>query len=141
VNVSSQEWRERLAPLTNNRCGYCLTQQAVSGIPLTLEHIIPQSKGGQTYEENLWLSCRICNENKGVLTDFIDSESGSIAPLFNPRTQTWSEHFTWNDEGTLMIGLTSIGRATINALDLNSNFRVRSRSIWVEAGWHPPGEP
>lgn len=138
MSVSSQEWREKLAQITNNRCGYCLTQQVVSGIPLTLEHIIPQSKGGQTIESNLWLSCRLCNESKSILTEFLDLESGSIVPLFNPQSQTWSTHFAWNEEGTHIVGLTAVGRATIEALDLNSQFRTHSRAIWVEAGWHPP---
>ena len=53
----------RLAPEVKYRCGYCLTQEAVSGIPLTLEHIVPQAKGGAFEETNLWLSCRLCNQH------------------------------------------------------------------------------
>jgi len=138
VNLSPQEWRERLAEQARNRCGYCLTQEVVSGVHLTLEHVIPQSKGGQTDDSNLWLSCRLCNESKGVLTEFTDLQSGSLVPLFNPCTQIWPEHFTWDETGTRIVGLTSTGRATIDALDLNSEFRVRARAIWVEADWHPP---
>lgn len=138
MSYSSQEWRQRLAQKTKSRCGYCLTQEAVSGVHLTLEHIIPQSEGGQTEESNLWLSCRLCNENKGVLTEHPDLESGSVVSLFNPSTQKWSEHFAWNEAGTHIIGRTPIGRATVDALNLNNEFRVRSRAIWVEAGWHPP---
>jgi HNH endonuclease len=138
VSFSSQEWREQLAKVSKNRCGYCLTQEAVSGVRLTLEHIIPLSKGGQTEESNLWLSCRLCNESKGILTEHPDLESGSTVPLFNPYSQNWSDHFAWNEAGSRIVGLTPIGRATIEALDLNNEFRVRSRAIWVEAGWHPP---
>ena len=39
-----------------------------------------------------------------------------------------------------MIGLTAIGRATIVALQLNDEFRIKSRAIWVEANLHPPDE-
>jgi hypothetical protein len=138
VSLSPQEWREQLAQKAKNRCGYCLTQEAVSGVHLTLEHIIPQSKGGQTVVPNLWLSCRLCNESKGILTEYSDSKSGTVVPLFNPSTQIWSDHFAWNEAGSRIVGLTPIGRATVEALDLNSEFRVRSRAIWVEAGWHPP---
>lgn len=140
MSLSPQEWREQLAKKANYRCGYCQTQEVVSGVHLTLEHIVPQSKGGQTIEPNLWLSCRLCNESKGVLTEYHDLESGTLVPLFNPNSQKWSDHFAWNESSTLIVGLTPIGRATIGALDLNNEFRVRSRAIWVEVGWHPPDD-
>lgn len=138
MSLSPREWRERLAKQAKNRCGYCLTQEAVSGIYLTLEHIIPQSKGGQTDESNLWLSCRLCNESKGVLTEYQDPQSTIVVSLFNPCTQNWYEHFAWDGAGSQIVCLTSSGRVTIAALDLNNEFRVRARAIWVEAGWHPP---
>jgi 5-methylcytosine-specific restriction endonuclease McrA len=138
VRLSPQEWRARLAIEAKHMCGYCLTQEAVSGIPLTLEHIIPLSKGGQTNESNLWLSCRLCNESKGVLIEFPDPQSGSNKPLYKPNTPNWNDHFQWSASGALIIGVTPIGRATIDALDLNNEFRIKSRAIWVEAGWHPP---
>ena len=77
--------RQRLAKQARGRCGYCLTQEIVSGVPLTVEHILPIFKGGRTVEENLWLSCRLCNEAKGVLTEATDPESGTMVDLFNPR--------------------------------------------------------
>jgi hypothetical protein len=130
--------RQLLAVQARGRCGYCLTQEIVSGVPLTVEHILPISKGGRTVEENLWLSCRLCNEAKGVLTEATDPESGTMVDLFNPRLQAWADHFAWNDDGTRVIGRTPTGRSTVNALSLNSELRVAARAIWVEAGWHPP---
>ncbi|WNZ24154.1 mitochondrial large ribosomal subunit protein uL30m [Leptolyngbya sp. NK1-12] len=32
---------------------------------------------------------------------------------------TWSEHFAWSEDTTLIIGLTPIGRATVQTLRLN----------------------
>jgi hypothetical protein len=110
----------------------------VSGIPLTLEHIIPKALGGTDDEGNLWLSCRLCNETKGIQVDGVDPASGDVATLFNPRTQAWREHFRWGKDGIRIIGRTPTGRATIEVLDLNSELRLRSRAIWVMAGWHPP---
>lgn len=138
MTSSAQTLRQRIAEQARYRCGYCLTQEVVSGIPLTLEHIIPKAKGGQDTEENLWLSCRLCNEAKGILTEALDPETESIVPLFNPRTQIWAEHFTWNEDRTSIIGQTPTGRATVIALSLNSELRIRARAIWVEAGRHPP---
>lgn len=130
--------RKHIAQQARHRCGYCQTQERVSGIPLTLEHIIPRVAGGGDEEENLWVSCRLCNESKGVQTKAIDPQAGNMTPLYNPRTQTWAQHFAWSDDGTEIVSLTDVGRATVDALSLNTEFRVRSRAIWVEAGYHPP---
>jgi hypothetical protein len=32
--------------------------------------------------------------------------------------------------------MSAISQAT--ALSLNTEFRVRTRALWVEVGWHPP---
>lgn len=130
--------RERIAAQAYYRCGYCQTQEIVSGIPLTLEHIWPKAKGGTDVEENLWLACRLCNETKGVLTEGTDPQTGENVPLYNPRTQFWTDHFAWSADNTLVVGLTATGRATVAALALNSELRVCARVLWVEAGWHPP---
>jgi hypothetical protein len=60
--------------------------------------------------------------------------------LFNPRTQVWSKHFRWSSDGTLILGLTSVGRVTIEALRLNNELAVEVRRNWVLGGWHPPEE-
>lgn len=130
--------RERVATQAEHRCGYCQTQEVVSGIPLTLEHILPKAKGGADSEENLWLSCRLCNEAKGVSIEDRDPQTEQEMSLFNPRTQLWREHFRWSANGTVIIGLTATGRATVAALALNDELRIRARTLWVEAGWHPP---
>jgi hypothetical protein len=138
VSASARQLRQRVAVQARHRCGYCLTLEVVSGIPLTLEHIIPKSRGGQDTEENLWLSCRLCNEAKGVLTEALDPQTDALTSLFNPRHQSWTEHFAWSEDSTQIIGQTAIGRTTVEALSLNSELRVRARAIWAEAGWHPP---
>jgi hypothetical protein len=138
VNSTLRKLRPIIAAAAQHRCGYCQTQEVLSGVPLTLEHIQPTVHGGTDQEDNLWLSCRLCNEAKGVQSQAIDPESGQASALFNPRTQQWPEHFVWSEDGTMIMGLTPIGRATLTALDLNSEFRVRSRALWVELEKHPP---
>lgn len=138
MSLARHALRAQVAAQARYRCGYCLTQEVVSGIPLTLEHLVPRALGGADTEENLWLSCRLCNESKGVHLAAIDPDTGIVVSLFNPRTDQWSEHFGWSEEGTRMFGRTAMGRATIAALSLNAELRVRSRAIWVEVGYHPP---
>jgi hypothetical protein len=107
---------------------------------LEFEHIIPQVAGGKTIRENLWLACRRCNQFKADNTHATDPQSGESVPLFNPRTQSWLQHFVWGSDDTQIIGLTPCGRATVVALHLNHEVIVRTRSFWVEAGWWPPVE-
>lgn len=38
---------------------------------------------------------------------------------YHPRQNIWDEHFTWTKDGTQILGLISIGRATIDRLQLN----------------------
>jgi hypothetical protein len=129
-----------------NRCGYCQSSQKyVLGI-LEIEHIIPTAAGGSNNEDNLWLSCRLCNGYKGSQTTAIDptddSSVGKSPPkqvkLFNPRVQKWSQHFAWSEDGLYIIGLTACGRATVLALKLNNACAVTVRQNWVAVGWHPP---
>jgi hypothetical protein len=113
-------------------------QERVVGTPMEIEHIVPESLGGRTEEENLWLSCSLCNEHKGSRVAARDPDTGEIVALFHPRRQDWTEHFAWSADCTRITGRTPTGRATVIALSLNRASLVRSRRVWVRAGLHPP---
>jgi len=130
----------RLQRQAGNRCGYCRTSPLITGQPLTVEHIIPVARGGLSDEQNLWLSCRRCNEYKGTQINATDTDTGQQVSLFNPRQQSWREHFAWSGDGTRIIGLTPCGRVTVLALKLNNDDIVSARRLWVSVGWHPPVE-
>lgn len=136
----SVKLRRLVAEEARYRCGYCLTLQRIIGRPMVLDHLIPEAQGGLTTRENLWLACRRCNEFKGAQTQAVDPLTGQTAPLFNPRQQSWSVHFVWSAEGIEIIGLTATGRATVVALRLNNPEIIAARSLWVQAGWHPPAD-
>jgi hypothetical protein len=119
-------------------CGYCHSDERITGIPLSIEHIIPRVADGPTVRENLWRFCRPCNEQKGTQRAAADPETSEIVPLYNPRTQPWRAHFQWSEDGALLIGLTPEGRATIAALQLNRSMLAAARRRWVLSGWHPP---
>ncbi|MCB8942140.1 MAG: HNH endonuclease [Ardenticatenaceae bacterium] len=130
--------RQQIAEEAKHRCGYCLTIQEYTAMPMHIEHIIPIDAGGETIADNLWLACPLCNGHKATKIEGIDSLTGQIVPLFNPRHQQWIEHFRWSADGSEIIGQTAIGRATVIALQLNNDHFVRARRRWVLAGWHPP---
>jgi 5-methylcytosine-specific restriction endonuclease McrA len=51
--------REQITAEARHRCGYCLTltSSSITGTPMEVHHIIPESLGGPTARENLWLAC------------------------------------------------------------------------------------
>lgn len=134
----SPELRRRVEAEARYRCGYCLTTQAVVGSPMEIDHLVPEVLGGATEQENLWLACPLCNRYKGQETSALDPVSRQQVRLFNPRRHSWEDHFAWSTEGTHLVGLTSTGRATVQALRLNRKTLVAARRRWVAVGWHPP---
>jgi len=133
------EVEQRVRAAAHHRCGYCLSPQHLVMAPLEIDHLIPVAHGGTDDEENLWLACPICNGHKSDKMGGVDPETGQQTPLFNPRTQVWSDHFRWSDDGLLVIDKTLIGRATVVALRLsNDAAALRVRANWVTVGWHPP---
>jgi hypothetical protein len=128
----------RIAKAAENRCGYCLSHQRYVMSKLEIEHIFPRDLGGTDEEENLWLSCGLCNRHKATQIEHFDEETQISVKLFNPRTQIWAEHFAWSAAGVEIIGLTAIGRMTVKALKLNNEIAVEVRRNWITAGWHPP---
>jgi hypothetical protein len=130
--------RERVAQAAGYCCGYCRTPERITGYRMTLDHIVPEARGGKTVEDNLWLACVACNEFKGTQMQAREPATGRRVRLFNPRRQRWKEHFRWSEEGIEIIGLTPRGRATVAALHLNRPEVVGARWLWVQAGWWPP---
>jgi 5-methylcytosine-specific restriction endonuclease McrA len=130
--------RQELFAQANHRCEYCRTSRRLIGMPLVVDHIIPQSAGGSDEPDNLAAACYRCNEFKWAKTHATDPATSEFVPLFNPRQQRWAEHFTWTNGGTHIAGLTAIGRATVVALRLNNDYVVESRFLWISHDWHPP---
>ncbi len=60
-------------------CQYCGLQ--LSRSELTLDHVLPRSRGGETAWENVVAACRPCNQRKGNRTP----EEAGYALLSTPR--------------------------------------------------------
>jgi hypothetical protein len=130
--------RQQVRARAKNYCEYCLSHQDYIMGRLQIDHVQPVAKGGSDDIDNLCLACELCNQYKWTKTDAVDPETGETMKIFHPRHQTWSEHFAWNQDGTHIVGLTAVGRATAIALQLNNPLAVVVRRNWVKAGWHPP---
>ena len=133
-NSVRQQVRERAV----NRCEYCLSHQDYVMGSLQIDHWQPVSRGGDDELENLCLACELCNQHKWAKTEAVDEATGELCLLFNPRSQSWAEHFAWSEDGSEILGLTACGRATVLALSFNNLLAVTVRRNWVKAGWHPP---
>jgi hypothetical protein len=90
---------------------------------------------GVTELDNLALSCLTCNLRKGSDVASFDPITDSLTPLFNPRTQVWSEHFRLDEDR--IIGLTPEGRTTVEFLQLNSFERLMERAEFIRANAYP----
>lgn len=132
--------RQRVVVEFRNRCAYCHTPTAVTGARLVIDHIIPEATGGQTVWENLCLACHSCNEFKGAQIEAHDPLTDERVPLFHPRQQQWRGHFCWSKDGSEIIGLTPVGRATVVALNMNHLAIMEARRRWARVGWHPSQE-
>ncbi len=130
--------RRKVFARAKSRCEYCLTPDAFVPDPFVVEHILPTSAGGKTRMPNLALACSSCNGCKYNKVTGIDPFTEELAPLFNPRRQRWKDHFTWNESGLLIVGLTPVGRATVATLKMNKEKTVNLRRLLIPASLHPP---
>ena len=121
-------------------CEYCRSQARFAMQSLSVEHVDPRSRQGESTLENLALACQGCNNHKYNKTYGPDPVTGELVPLFHPRQQRWRDHFAWSEDCTMVIGMTPTGRATIEALRLNREGLINLRRILFDAGEHPPAE-
>src|SRR5512135_2673788 len=87
-----------------NRCEYCLLHQDYAELSHHVEHIVAIKHGGSDDPSNLCLACERCNLFKGSDLTGFDSVTGLVERLFNPREQSWADHFEL--QGPLIVGRT-----------------------------------
>lgn len=131
--LSALVWRR-----ARSACEYCLLPQSVSCLPFEVDHIIAKKHGGRADAANLSLSCFYCNRYKGPNIAGVDPQSQRIVRMFHPRKDVWTRHFQWN--GPVLIGRTTIGRATIAVLSINHPDAVALRQTLIEEGVFPPAD-
>ena len=93
---------------------------------LHVEHIRARKHRGTDDLGNLCLACAECNQHKGSNLTGIDPDTDAVTDLFHPRRQRWTDHF--GRSGDFIVGISAIGRATVQVLDLNSPTQLQLRS-------------
>jgi HNH endonuclease len=127
----------RIISRAGDRCEYCQIAQAGQEATFHIDHVVPRNAGGSATEDNLALACVSCSLRKWAKQFGIDPDSGNPVPLFNPRTQAWTEHFRW--EGEMVVPLTATGRVTAAELSMNRPLIVAIRKEEALLGRHPSG--
>lgn len=133
-------WRAQVRFRARGCCEYCRAQERFATQSFSVEHIVPSIRGGEAELDNLAFACQGCNNHKYTKTHGVDPSIRERVPLFHPRRQRWRDHFIWSDDFTRILGLTSTGRATVEALRLNREGLVNLRHVLFEHGEHPPAE-
>ncbi|KPQ40131.1 MAG: Restriction endonuclease [Phormidium sp. OSCR] len=77
--LQGYEVREYLLEKWDRTCAYC----GVPHVPLEVEHIQPQSKGGSDRVSNLTIACHSCNQAKGNgdIRDFLSGQPDVLSRL------------------------------------------------------------
>jgi hypothetical protein len=127
--------RRAVTERADGRCEYCRFPSDASLFSFEVEHIIAEKHGGLTSLENLALACPFCNRAKGSDLASIDPESSALTPFFNPRTQSWPEHFLL--EGPRIVPRTPAGRVTAAILHFNHPERLLERERLFQIGRYP----
>jgi len=87
-----KQWKQDIKIAWDKKCAYCNSCEN-----LTIDHIIPQCKGGQNITSNVLACCHSCNQNKG----HTEWEQWYINQIFynhasHDKISAW--HFDANDK-------------------------------------------
>jgi len=74
--------RRNIFARDNNRCQYCGKRFPTS--ELSLDHVVPRSRGGDTTWENIVCSCVACNVRKGGRTP-TEAHMHLVRPPYKPK--------------------------------------------------------
>ena len=116
-------------------CEYCLIPEALSLSSHQVDHVIAEKHDGDTTPENLALSCCLCNQAKGSDIASIDPNTGKVVRLYNPRKDTWTDHFTLEVKSGLIHPQTAIARVTAKLLRINRLENLSVRQILSKTGY------
>lgn len=121
------ELRREVRARASGFCECCRISEKLTFVAHEIDHIIAEKHGGRTIFDNLALCCTLCNKRKGTDMVSIDPSSGEIVLLFNPRKDTWEQHFRF--EGLGITPLTPTGRTTARLLGFNEETRIAERAV------------
>jgi hypothetical protein len=132
----SREMAAAVKERAADACEYCRLPQFARRLRFPIDHINAHQHRGPTVLENLALCCGRCNRHKGPNVAGVDPVTGTIVRLYHPRKDIWHSHFRW--DGPRIVGMTEIGRVTVEVLNINHPEDLAIRSELIEDGVFPP---
>jgi hypothetical protein len=135
-------------------CEYCLLPTLGR---FQIDHVIPPSRwpdyvagrigglapalgrGGPHHLDNYAWACPFCNAAKSRQVAYRLGRRSHR--LFDPRRDRWTDHFGFVHHHLLIVGLSVIGAATIEALRMNDSRldgALGPRHLAILQGWYPP---
>jgi 5-methylcytosine-specific restriction endonuclease McrA len=127
--------RKQVIERANQECEYCRLHQDDSFLAFEIDHAVPREHGGGDELANLALACPHCNQHKRLRHDTFLDNYQDVVPLFNPRFDTWSDHF--RREAGEIIAKTRVGQATVKIFRFNEPDRLILRQLLAQAGRYP----
>ena len=118
-------------------CEYCLLHEDDTFFGCEVDHILSEKHGGRTQEDNLAYACLFCNRYKGSDIASLEPATGTLVRFFNPRADSWAEHFKLHSDGILLVPLTPIGEVTERVLGFNRAERLAERGALKTVGRYP----
>jgi hypothetical protein len=121
-----------------HRCEYCHAPEVIFNTSFEVDHILPLHRGGEETPSNWALACRACNLWKSDAITAIDTETQTQISLFNPRVDVWEDNFIVESQSPFhLVGVTAVGRATIDRLKMNAPYQLTARAQWLTLGLYP----
>jgi hypothetical protein len=130
-----QSLRAQVRQRAGGICEYCHMPEDCDELDFQVDHIIARKHHGHDDLDNLAWACFACNNHKSSDLAGRDFVTGDIVRLFNPRQDSWDEHFRW--DGSELLGMTPIGRVTVDVLAINLWYRRVLRESLMAEGVFP----
>jgi len=139
--LKGYELREYLLQKFNHSCVYC----GITDVPLELDHVKPESRGGSDRTSNLVVSCTVCNRDKGSqpVEEFVEDEE-KLSWIKKRQDETMKDMGVMNsiqwkvgevlEETGLLVSYHSGGETKYNRTDQNYK-----KDHWIDAAC--VGEP
>ncbi len=136
MTTPSAALRHTVADRAHHCCEYCGISEDATLVPHEPDHVIGEQHGGATALANLAYACFRCNRYKGPNIATRDPQTGTLVPLFNPRTERWAVHFQL--DGAVIVPLMQVGRGTVLLLRVNDEQRLLLRAELLRQGRYSP---
>jgi hypothetical protein len=133
----SADLRRLVVARAESLCEYCLVHADDAFFGCEVDHVVSEKHGGLTTADNLAFACLPCNRRKGSDIGSVAEGTGALTRFYNPRTDVWLEHFSYDEDGSVIRPLSEIGEVTARIFGFNQPEQVLERESLRTGGRYP----